>query len=488
MQQKTPLFRGFHRKLFGRPPVSKNAELQRGLEQADKLCLRQLGALLGGLLPDALVNFKAEQGDNSRKRIYTVMVTFWAFLSQVLDADGCCVRAVSRVQALFSLRKLPAPDEDTGAYCRARARLPIRLLIKAARFLADKLCPAIAHEGGRLLVMDGTDVTLPDSKLNRAQYAYPSGQKKGCGFPLMKLVGLFDLRSGAWLATVKCAGRSHDAALAWRMLKHFRAGDILVADRGFCSYAFIVALQARGVQVVMRLHQRRPADMRRGKPLGRGDRLQSWGKPAQCPKGQHPARHKALPATLPVRVVKVEASEPGYRTTHIHLATTLMDTSAWTSAQIAALYLRRWQVELFFDDIKTTMGMDMLRTRSPHMVVRELLMHMIAYNVVRHLMAQAEPLRPLESVGALSFKGARDRFAQWQWTVWSAPNGREARERCAAMLQTIANDPVPQRPGRREPRCVKRRPKPYQLLTKPRAQMRELTQRQRRCRAKPKAA
>ena len=140
---------------------------------------------------------------------------------------------------------------------------------------------------------------------------------------------------------------------------------------------------------------------------------------------------------------------------------------------IAGLYLRRWQVELFFADIKTTMGMEMLRARSPHMVARELLMFMIAYNVVRLLIAQAQPLRALESRGPLSFKGARDHLDQWQWTLWSAPSTKKYQGFLGMMLQGIADTPVLVRPMRREPRCLKRRPKNYQLLTKPRKEMKE---------------
>lgn len=490
MATSTPFFHGLRRSLFGRPPVSAACSLARATTRVDALCLRQLSALLGGLLPDELLAFKTAQGADSRQRFYTPMVTFWAFLGQVLDADGCCVRAVSRVQALFSSRRLATPDEDTSAYCRARMRLPVKLLLKAAQFIAHKVCVRAdaSAQQGRLLVMDGTALTLQDTVANREAYADAPGQKPGCGFPLMKLVALFDLRTGAWLASVKSGERRHDAALAWRMLRHLRAGDILIADRGFCSYAFIAVLEQRGVAVVMRQHQKRATDMSRGKRLGAGDRLQSWTKAKQCPHALHKGRHAALPEQLAIRLIEVNVNQRGHRTTKVYLATTLLDPHVWSAAQIAALYFRRWKVELFFADIKTSQHMDMLRCKSPHMIARELLMHMIAYNVVRYLMAQAGPMRPLEATGTLSFKGTRDRFNQWHWTLWSSSNTREAARHCALLLHSIAHAPVPPRPGRSEPRCIKRRPKSYQLLNKPRDQMIEIPHRHKHRSSKPLAA
>ena len=238
----------------------------------------------------------------------------------------------------------------------------------------------------------------------------------------------------------------------------------------------------------MRQHQKRATDMSRGRRLGPGDRLQSWTKAKQCPQALHRGRHAALPEQLAIRLIEVNLTQRGRRSAKLYLATTLLDAHEWSAAQIAALYLRRWEVELFFADIKTSQHMDMLRCKSPHMIARELLMHMIAYNVVRHLMAQAGPLRPLAATGMLSFKGTRDRFQQWHWTLWSASSPREAARHCAGLLRSIAHAPVPPRPGRSEPRCLKRRPKSYQLLIKPRDHMIEIPHRHKHRSSKPLAA
>ena len=467
MAAQSKFFPSFHRQLFGRPPVGKRRLLERKAREADQLCLSQLHTLFEDVLPASLASYKAAEGTNSRHRIYTPLVTFWAFLSQTLDADGSCRRAVTRVQTLCSTLGLSLPDEDTGAYCTARARLPMRLLLRVHAHVAEKL-GALPREGRRVLVMDGTSLRMPDSKENAAAYAYGPQQKPGCGFPLMPVLGLFDLNGGTWIAAVKSKPRAHDARLSWRMLKHLRKGDILIADRAFGSYAFIAACKARGVDVVMRLHQARDPQVEKGRRIGENDWHVTWSRPSQAMKGQHKAQHAALPTSLDLRLVKVTGTTPGMRTQQLQVITTLRDRHVHHAAQIARWYQQRWQVELRFDDIKTSLHLHALRCKTPHMVARELLMHMIAHNLVRHLMVSAEPLRDLQARGALSFKGTMDRLDQWQWAIWSAPSSKQARHRRDDLLQTIANDSVPPRPGRKEPRVCKDRQNKYTIMTKER--------------------
>jgi hypothetical protein len=467
MHRTTKFLPGFHRRLFGRKPVSGGTQLARKARQADALCLSQLHTLFEDVLPAWLATFKTAHGSNSRHCIYTTLVSFWAFLSQVLDPDGSCRRAVTRVQTLCSALGLALPGEDTGAYCVARTRLPIRVLLKIFYFIVQRLT-ALSEDGRRMVVMDGTSVRMPDTPENAAAYSHTPGSKPGCGFPLMQLLGLFDLSTGTWLATIKSKAKAHDARLAWRMLKHLRKGDILLADRAFCSYAFIAACRARGVDVVMRLHQKRNAQMDQGQRIGANDWHITWSRPAQRANRHHPTTPAAWPATLPLRLVHMQSSAPGFRTHDIKIVTTLLDASAHSAARIAAWYQRRWQVELYFDDIKTSLRMDTLRCKNPHNIARELLMHMIAYNLVRHLVISAGPLRDLEARDELSFKGTMDRLDQWQWAIWSAPNTKQARRRRDDLLQTIADDPVIKRPGRKEPRVCKDRQNKYTLMTKPR--------------------
>ncbi|MEZ5388002.1 MAG: transposase [Prosthecobacter sp.] len=286
------------------------------------------------------------------------------------------------MQTLCSALGLVLPDEDTGAYCAARARLPMRLLLNVHAHVVRRLGTCSLSEGRRVLVMDGTSIRMPDSQRNAAVYARGPGQKPGCGFPLMPVLGLFDLSGGTWIAAVKSKPRAHDAALAWRMLRHLRSGDILIADRAFGSYAFIAACKARGIDGSCACTRR---VIRSWRKAGVSTRVTgvTWNRPLQPPKGQHKALHAALPTTLNLRLVQVRSTSPGFRTHELQVVTTLRDLRVYSAAQIAAWYQRRWQVELLislrftlraacgclsrcarlFDDIKTSLNMHAFRCR-----------------------------------------------------------------------------------------------------------------------------
>lgn len=472
MKEVSSFLPGFHRAGFGRKPIPQHLKLLKHVREIDALSLAHLELLFGSFLPSWLVSFKTSEGKSSRKRSFTTILTFWAFLAQVLDHAGSCRRALSKVQALCVSKKLKPVSDCTAAYCRARAKLSAKLLIRVLRFVSlavQRAAGDFDSTPGRLLVIDGTSFTLPDSSSNRAQYAYASGQKPGCGFPIMNALGLFDVHTGACLRLVKSNRLVHDSALAWRIIGSLRKGDILLADRAFCSYAFIHELQRRGVFVIMRLHQSRArtVDMRKGKRLGPADRLQTWIKPARSKKASL-QRHTSLPDTLQVRVIERSITMRGRRPESLYFITTLLAPSTHSAESITAAYLRRWEVELFFDDIKTSQNMETLRCESPHMIARELLMHMIAYNLVRLLMVEAEKKRPAGQAGRLSFKGTLDRVTAWHGTLWGCQSPRESQSRRDKLLELIASDVVVDRPGRREPRVIKRRPKNYQLMTRPR--------------------
>jgi hypothetical protein len=303
---------------------------------------------------------------------------------------------------------------------------------------------------------------MPDTLALQQRYPQPKAQNPGCGFPLMKLLAIFDLRSGAWLATTHSSRKFHDCRLWRRLFWRLRAGDTIIADRAFCSWVDLARLSARGIDVVVRLHQMRTVDFRKGNRLGKDDHLVTWVKPVR-PQWMNQAEYDALPASIVVREVRRNFNIKGIRTTQLIVVTTLLDPTTHSAEEVAALYARRWRVELNFDDLKTSMQMDVLRTRSPAMICRDLLMHMIVYNLLRAAMQRAEI-----SVETASFKGTADRVATWSWAIWLAPTPAQAAKRTAEMLQTIAADEAPHRPERQEPRARKRRPKPYPLLTKPR--------------------
>lgn len=451
------------------------------VRQVRQQSLLRLDQLFGSFLPPGLLS-QADEGANSRDRIYNVRRTFFAFLHQVLNPDCPCREVVRQVQALFALQESGASKkvtEGTGAYCQARGRLPLdslRQLREGAGVTADKA--ASLWHGFVVKLIDGTSTSLPDTQENQRSYPQPGGQKPGCGFPLLKLVGVFSLGSGALLDYAKGNKHEHELRLLQRLLDSFKPRDLVVADRGFSSYVLMCLLLLRGVGSVFRLHQARAADMRKGQRLGKNDRLVTWQKPWQKPAWLPQSCWEAILAELPVRVLRFQLSRRGFRTETITLVTTLVDARAYPAEEIARLYGRRWKIELWFRDIKTSMGMEVLRCKSPEMVHKELEMFFIAYNLIRCLMVEAAVVHdvPLER---LSFKGTVDASRQMSVALAQARSKKKQKELMNRLLEIIARDRVPDRPGRREPRAVKRRPKPYPLLNQPRHQFKEIPHRNR---------
>lgn len=459
----------------GRPRLAALGQRVQHLRQQSLLHWDQL---LGPLLPPELLS-QADEGPNSRERIFSLRRTFFGFLYQVLNPDCPCREVVRQIQALFALHKGGRVDEGTSAYCQARLRLPWDVLPRlrcAAAAHAPKAGP-LWHDL-RVKVIDGTSASAPDTAKNQRAYPQPGGQKPGCGFPLLKIVGVFSLASGALLDYARGNQHQHELSLLQKLLHLFQAGDLALGDRGFNSYTLMALLRLRGAHGLFRLHQRRPADLRKGKRLGKNDRLMVWRKPWlwQRPRYLPKAIWKRIPQELPVRVVRFILEVPGFRAQSVTLVTTLLDAQTYPAQDLARLYARRWRIELWFRDIKTSMGMEVLRCKSPKMLHKELEMFFIAYNLIRCLMAQAGALYdvPMER---LSFKGTVDSVRQFSLAIAQARSRKKQKQLIADLLAIIARDRVPERPGRREPRAVKRRPKPYQLLNRPRHLMKELQHR-----------
>ena len=465
----TPFFPAFRARLA---PLGRRAQHLR----QQSLCHLEL--LLAPFLPPGLLA-QADEGPNSRERVYSVRRTFFGFLYQVLKPDCPCREIVRQIQALFALHHGNRVDEGTSGYCQARARLPWDILPRLRCAIAARAQRA-AHlwHGLRVKVIDGTSTSAPDTAKN--QHAYPQlrGQRPGCGFPLLKLVGIFSLATGALLDYAKGNKHQHELNLLQKLLDHFKPGDLVLADRGFNCYSLLAMLQLRGVHALFRLHSRRPADLRRGKRLGENDRLMLWRKPWpwQRPGYLSKTLWKRISLELSVRVVRFVLEVPGFRAQSVTLVTTLLDAQAYPAEELARLYARRWRIELWFRDIKTSMGMEVLRCKTPKMLHKELEMFFIAYNLICCLMAQATSAYdvPLER---LSFKGTVDSLRQFSVAIAQARSRKKQRQLIMELLAIIARDQVPDRPGRREPRAVKRRPKPYQLLNRPRHLMKEIEHR-----------
>jgi hypothetical protein len=284
---------------------------------------------------------------------------------------------------------------------------------------------------------------------------------------LLKLVAIFSLTSGALLSLTIGNKHSSELKLFRKIWEHLKKGDIFLADRGFCDYVTIVWLWLRKVDSVLRRNEMRPRDFRKGKRLGKYDRLVTWKKPDRQRKTATCKIWRALPSEITLRLVRYPVCIPGFRARDIVLVTTLLDPLEYPAAELAQLYLRRWQVELFFRHIKTTLQMDVLSCLSPTMLEREVLMHMIAYNLIRGLMAEAASIHE-QQVTRISFKGSVEAVRHFSQVIAQARSRSQALQLTNHLLETLAKSLVPYRPNRVEPRVKKRRHKRYPLMTKPR--------------------
>jgi len=461
---------------------SRLAPLGRRVQAVRQQSLLHLELLFDQLIPSWLLA-QADEGANSRERVYSLRRTFWGFLHQVLNPSCPCREIVRQIQALFCLHNLGSVDPDTSAYCQARLRLPLDILARIRHAVAARADRLLSERqqlwhGWRPKVIDGTTVTLPDTPKNQRQYPQLRSQKPGCGFPLMKIVGIFSLSSGVLLDYRTGNKHRHELALLYKLLDHFKARDLVVADRGFCNFVLIALLLLRGVGSLFRLHQARQIDWRKGKRLGKCDRLFTWAKPLIKPRYLPHYLWKRLPSELSVRVLRFQLKVPGFRPESVTLVTTLTDPELYPAREVALLYVRRWKIELWFRDIKTSMGMEVLRCKSPGMVHKELEMFLIAYNLIRALMTEASSIHevPLDRI---SFKGTVDATRQYSIAIAQARSQKKQRELIAELLAVLAKDELPDRPGRREPRAIKRRPKPFPLLNKHRHQYKDIAHRNR---------
>jgi len=420
------------------------------------------------------VTCSTRSGSAFARPFFPPLVTLWAFIGQVLDPDQSCNRALARIQAHRASLGLPLVSTDTGGYCRARQRLPEALLstlcFRTGEALRQQAGPADLWFGRRVKVVDGSSASMPDTPANQALYPQPAGQAPGCGFPVVAFVAVFCLATGALLKLAMGAWFLHDLSLFYFVRDALAWGDILLADRAFCSYAEFALLQLRGVDSVMRLHQRRRTDFRRGRVLGLQDHIVCWHKPAECPRGLRERDYRRLPDLLAVREVRYRVAVRGFRTRQITLATTLLDAETYFPEALAELYFLRWDVELDFRHIKTTMQMDVLRCKTPEMVRKEIYAHLLAYNLIRTVMWQAARIGPARA-RRLSLKGSLQQVLS---LCDRLPRGRRLAEGDGVLLHLVGHQVVPFRPGRVEPRVKKRRPKQYPLMTRPRSELKAL--------------
>lgn len=439
---------------FGR----KLTRLKRDLAEGLVTPLREL-------LPDGRVMAAIEEtGQVFRHRIYTPLVTFWAFLSQVLGAEKSCRAIVTRLLSGVAGADRKLPSEDTGAYCRARKRLPEEALKKLVRETAataeKKVDMPRLWKGRRVLLADGTCVSMPETKPLVSEFGRTAKQRKR-GFPVARIVALISLAAGVVLDAAVGAYRKHERHLLRELWRSLVVGDVLVADRGFGSYAEMFLLEQRGVDSLFRLNARRKTDFRHAQKLGHDDYLVTWDKPnnrtAWLPENEQ------LPDSLTVRIITFQPCIPGFRTRDVTIVTTLKDPDRYPKDDLITLYRARWNIEVDLRYIKSTLEMNVLRGLTPDIVRREIWAHFIAYNLICTVMLEAAVQHGVD-FSRLSFKGALVRVDAWTRTMNSAPVSHLTTY-YAELLKRIADDKTPSRPNRIEPRCVKRLRTGYAILT-----------------------
>lgn len=414
--------------------------------------------LLSG--PELLATAEAHLPEH-RERLYPPTVTLSIFMRQVLNEDGSCQKAVNGWAAQRLAEGLSVQSVRTGAYCKARYRLPVAMVSaltrETGRLLSERAHGSWRWRGRVVKLVDGTGISMPDTAENQAHFLQPSSQAEGVGFPLARFVGVMCLSSGALIEAAigpHAGAGSSELGLLRGLQAAFAAGDVMLADSYYCNYFLIATMARAGVDVVFEQHAARITDFRRGERLGARDHRVCWAKPAR-PAWMTPAEYAAFPDTLAVREVQVDGQI---------LVTTMLDQRQIRKSELSALYARRWNVELDLRNLKTTLGMEVLSCQTPAMIEKELWVYLLAYNLIRLLMAQAAleaNIQPRE----LSFKHTVQ--------LWVECSARPPLIDRAALFRLIAQLRVGLRPGRIEPRARKRRPKPYPWLKIPRALARQ---------------
>jgi len=452
--------------------------------------LAALGQHLRQLIPVHLLA-GADEGPNSRERSFPLRLTCECFIWQMLNPGTSCREVVRQVQALGRLLGHAPVHDSSSAYVQARQRLPeecLEKIMQATATAADRRAGGGGCLQGRpIKVVDGSTTQVADTVKNQVAYPQPSTQQRGCGFPVMKLAVLFSLASGAILDVVTGNLHGHDLRLFRQLWDCLKRGDILLGDRAYGEYATVAGLRQRAVDVIARLHQGRKVDFRKARRLGKHDGLFTWKRGYQQSEILTPQEWSRLPATIQVRILRFSVGVPGFRSQQITLVTTLLDPQLFPAHELAKAYARRWRLEMGLRDIKTTLGMEALRCQSPAMARKEMLAFLIAHNLTRCVIAQAASLYDTDGE-RISFKGTLDALRQYSAALSAARNQKMRQQLWQDLLLNLVRDQVPLRPERSEPRAVKRRPKPYPLLNKPRRQFQEIPHRTRYWKNNPRKA
>lgn len=429
------------------------------------------------LSADTITPLLQQLGVEFRDRIFTPIVTLWTFLSQVLSADHSCRDAVARMLAWRMAHGRKPCSPDSSSYCEARGRLPLELVRTLVRLIARRIDRTAQTDwlwkGRPVKVADGSTVLMPDTLENREAFPPRRNQVNGVSFPIARLVVVFSMACGAALdlALGPMRGKKTGENTLFRsLLAALNRGDILLGDRLFDSYRDIATLLERGVDVLFRMNGSRRCDFRRGCRLGLNDHRVIWKKPGFNATRFDRETYDALPAEMEMRELRFTVCQAGFRPTQIVLVTTLLDPEEYPAEELAELYRERWHCELDLNALKTTLQMKHLRCRTPEMVEKEVWVHMLAYNLLREVMADAAREHTVLP-RRLSFKGAMQTVNAFVPYLNLLPKRRvELRNE---LLRAIASHKVGDRPNRVEPRKLKYRHSKYTYMTNPRGQERQ---------------
>lgn len=429
--------------------------------------LKRIKDELHAFLPEAAIERACQQaGYRWRQRVLGPVQTIHLFIVQVLNFNT----------AMTELRHLSKTALNAASYCKARMRLPLEvlqaLLLESSAAMRQTPQTQSLWCGLRAYLVDGSSTIAPDTLDSQKAFGQPKGQKNGCGFPVPKLLGLFDAFSGLVVQMLAFPLYTHEQSKVWLLHPLLSVGDLLVGDRGFCSFVHLAMLFYRGIHGLFRIHQRtivsfRPGRKKRrkgqtGKPssgflkrLGHWDQLVEWSKPPSKPKWMSVEQYAALPDTLVVRELRFILPRRGQRTLCVTIATTLLDPLRYPKNKIAELYGVRWQVETHFAELKTTLKMRKLKSKTAAGVLKELTIYALVYNLVHLLMLKAARQQHV-AADRISF------IDTVRWLIHAQPG--------AALPELVIN---PYRPDRHEPRVIKDLQDTYRKMTRPRAQLRK---------------
>ena len=401
---------------------------------------------------------------HKRTSVFSPLITLKAFIFQVLSDDSSCKLAVASVLVDRLSQGQSANSINTGPYCKARQRLPLTQMVQAVLTTGSSLHQQSAEawrwHGLNVVLVDGTTVLMPDTPKNQAVFPQQSNQKPGLGFPIARLVALISLATGAVIDYRMGAYQGKgtgETSLFSQMLNMLLTGDLLLGDRYYCTFAIIALMQAKGIPVLFPLHANKKADFRQDCKLGAKDHQVEWKKPKRKPVWMTELDYADLPEVITIREFKVKG---------VVYVTTLLNTKQFNKQELASIYKERWKIESDFLAIKTHMGMDMLRCKTPEMVQKEIAVHLLAYNIIRGNLAQAAVMNNIIP-RQLSFRSAVQLVCQAtkQMTVLT---GKRLAHALLALLKAMASTSIGLQKRKNQPRAIKRRPKPFPLLTVPR--------------------